>query len=94
MGLRRTRVGPGAQQQHVRYLPPISTSWDGYYYYPNYSGIFLKSIGADKPAGFAYGISPSSQASIKVIYEGASQSGVLGLLRQLLGTLRRGRLHR
>lgn len=58
------------------YLPPISTAWGGYYYYPNYSGVFLKAIGADKPAGFAYGISPSSKASIKVIYEGASQSGV------------------
>ena len=58
------------------YLPPVSTAWGGSYYYPNYSGVFLKSIGGDKPAGFAYGISPSSQASIRVIYEGASQSGV------------------
>jgi len=58
------------------YLPPISTAWGGYYYYPNYTGMFLKAIGADKPAGFAYGISPSSKASIQVIYEGASQSGI------------------
>jgi branched-chain amino acid transport system substrate-binding protein len=58
------------------FLPPVSTSWGGYYYYPNWAGTFLKSISGDKPAGFAYGISPSSQASIKVIYEGASQSGV------------------
>jgi branched-chain amino acid transport system substrate-binding protein len=58
------------------FLPPVSTSWGGYYYYPNWAGNFFKSVGADKPAGFAYGISPSSQASIKVIYEGASQSGV------------------
>jgi branched-chain amino acid transport system substrate-binding protein len=58
------------------FLPPISTAWSGYYYYPNYSGIFLKDIGGTKPAGFAYGVSPSSQASIRVIYEGASKSGV------------------
>ena len=58
------------------FLPPVSTTWDGYYYYPNWAGTFFKSVGADKPAGFAYGISPSSQASIKIIYAGASQSGV------------------
>jgi branched-chain amino acid transport system substrate-binding protein len=58
------------------YLPPISTSWSGKYYYPNYTGVFLQSIGVKKPAGFAYGISPSSQASIKVIYQGASQTGL------------------
>ncbi len=58
------------------YLPPISSTWNGQYYYPNYSGKFLASIGSKKPAGFAYGISPSSQASIKVIYAGASQTGL------------------
>ena len=58
------------------YLPPYSTTWNGQYYYPNYSGKFLASIGSKKPAGFAYGISPSSQASIKVIYPGASQTGL------------------
>jgi branched-chain amino acid transport system substrate-binding protein len=57
-------------------IPPIYTTWGGYYYIPNYTGIFLNSIGADKLAGFAYGISTSSQASVKVTYAGGSQSGV------------------
>ena len=58
------------------YLPPVSTAWNGQYYYPNYVGKFLQSIGAKKPAGFAYGVSPSSIASIKVIFKGASQTGL------------------
>jgi branched-chain amino acid transport system substrate-binding protein len=58
------------------YAPPTTASWNRYYYFPNYTGPFLKSIGATKPAGFAYGISPSSQASIRAIYAGASRSGI------------------
>ena len=58
------------------FLPPVSTAWNGKYYYPNYVGKFLASLGAKKPAGFAYGVSPSSIASIKVIFQGASQNGL------------------
>ncbi len=58
------------------FLPPDSTAWNGKYYYYNYTGKFLAAIGSKKPAGFAYGISPSSQASIRVVYEGASQNGL------------------
>ncbi len=58
------------------FLPPESTAWNGKYYYYNVTGKFLSEIGSKKPAGFAYGISPSSTASIKVIYEGASQNGL------------------
>ena len=57
-------------------LPPTSTTWGGKYYYPNFQGHFLQQIGVKKPAGFAYGISPSSQASIKVIYADAAATGM------------------
>jgi branched-chain amino acid transport system substrate-binding protein len=58
------------------FLPPYSTAWSGKYYYPNWTGKFLAAIGSKKPAGFAYGVSPSSQASIKVIYQGAAENGL------------------
>jgi branched-chain amino acid transport system substrate-binding protein len=58
------------------FLPPTSTAWNNTYYYPNYSGKFLQAIGSTKPAGFAYGISPSSTASIKAIFAGGSQTGL------------------
>jgi branched-chain amino acid transport system substrate-binding protein len=58
------------------YLPPQSTAWNGQYHQYNLAGTFLQSVGVKKPAGFAYGISPSSQASIKVIFAGASQTGL------------------
>jgi branched-chain amino acid transport system substrate-binding protein len=58
------------------YLPPYATPYDGDYYYYDWTGKFLHEIGATKPAGLAYGISPSSQASIKVIFAGAASNGL------------------
>jgi len=58
------------------FLPPQGTAWSGQYHQYNLAGTFLQSVGVKKPAGFAYGISPSSQASIKVIFAGASQTGL------------------
>jgi branched-chain amino acid transport system substrate-binding protein len=58
------------------YLPPISTSWNGKYYYYDYSGKFLSQLGVKKVAGLAYSISPSSQASVKVIFAGAAANGL------------------
>jgi branched-chain amino acid transport system substrate-binding protein len=58
------------------FLPPTSTAWNGEYHQPNLTGTFLQTIGVKKPAGFAYGISPSSRASIKIIFAGGSETGI------------------
>jgi branched-chain amino acid transport system substrate-binding protein len=68
---------PGSENM-FSYQPPISSSWNGKYHYYNTAGMFLASIGAKKVGGLAYGISPSSQASIKAIFAGAGQSGLSG----------------
>jgi branched-chain amino acid transport system substrate-binding protein len=58
------------------YSPPVATPYNGQYIYPDWTGVFLHDIGVKKPAGLAYAISPSSQASIKVIFAGASAHGL------------------
>jgi branched-chain amino acid transport system substrate-binding protein len=58
------------------YLPPVATPYNGKYIYPDWTGTFLHAIGVTRVAGLAYGISPSSQASIKVIFANAAAHGL------------------
>lgn len=58
------------------YLPPINSSIGGAYYNYDYWGKFLQQIGVTKLAGLAYGISPSSQDSIKATFASAALHGI------------------
>ena len=58
------------------FLPPSGSAWGGQYYIPNWTGKILQYVGVKKPAGFAYGISPTSQAAAKAVFVGAPQTGL------------------
>jgi branched-chain amino acid transport system substrate-binding protein len=65
------------------FQPTDTTPYGGKLYYYDNSGKFLDEIGGTKQAGFAYGISPSSQASIKVLAAGNAQYGGTSCIQNL-----------
>jgi len=58
------------------YNPPLQGPINGTYYTYSSAGEFLKSIGARKFAGLAYGISPSAQEAMFAIRSSADQAGL------------------
>jgi branched-chain amino acid transport system substrate-binding protein len=58
------------------FTPPVETPFDGKYYTYTYTGKFLKDIGVTKVGGLGYGISPSSQESIKAMFASAATDGI------------------
>ena len=88
--LRRTRVGPCSPTPTCS--PTAAASTPSIRPTP-YQGLFFKSLGVTNVAGFAYGVSPSSIASIKDLKESLVTEGMQDALREPVPALRRGRLH-
>src|SRR5262249_46541193 len=55
---------------------PLYTRLGGTYYNYDYYGKFLDGVGGTKLAGLAYGVSPSSQVSVKATFQSGSTHGV------------------
>jgi branched-chain amino acid transport system substrate-binding protein len=55
---------------------PFYTPYNGKFYNYSYTGKFLQSVGVTKAAGLAYGISPSSQSSIKAVFAASQSVGI------------------